>query len=68
MPTILKNFLGYAVIAMPLGAGVAYVTHYTYTRFDSPGGRDLLANGINDSGQIVGSITIDNGRCGVGRP
>jgi hypothetical protein len=41
MTTMRKISLGYVVIAMLLGAGVAYVTHYTYTSFDYPGGMEL---------------------------
>jgi hypothetical protein len=46
--------LGYVVIAILLGAGVASATQYAYTSIDYPGATYTYAYGINASGQIVG--------------
>ena len=53
--------MGFVVIAMVLGAGVANATHYAYTPINYPGATGTYAYGINNSGQIVGAYSDASG-------
>jgi probable HAF family extracellular repeat protein len=55
-----RRIFGYVVIAMLLGAGVAYASHYAYLPVDYPGARETSPNGINTSGQMVGYYSDAN--------